>query len=544
MLFSSQPPQNSGTRHGFAGITFLLVTVAWGGVLLPSSVTARQSDDSGRYVYADLADRVLPSVVTVYVQKKYKREDLGLNPFRRHERNPGRNFDPFRFFMNPDSPQPFHKDAPSDEDKPGDEMPDDQGGEDQEDFLLMPSSGSGVIVSKDGYILTNQHVVGNFGDAPEISIVLHDDTKIDSEDVELVWSHELVDLAVLRIKRESLDLTPIEWGKSGDLRIGERVAAIGSPLDLRRTITQGIVCADNRDVRARTAMQEWGGLIQTDAVINPGSSGGPLVNLDGQMVGINRVISSTDGRWQGYGFALPSDDVRHFYEQLIEDGEVQMGYIGVSMVNLDQVSPDLLDALGLEMSLSGVLVAGAIEGEPAHEAGIRKHDFINRVDSQEIASATDLLHVIARKPVGSKVRISVLRGNDEDELEEMDFAFKLSARPAPGELLKRNTRKTPPASPSKEDEPDEAEFEELGISVEPDSEDGEKGLRVIYVEPESKAAGAGIQEGDLLIELNRLRLKSRKDIPRALGRRTDSKQNHLLRYLRDGKDIIGVIKQE
>jgi S1-C subfamily serine protease len=510
------------------------------GVFHSRQVEARSDDAMGRYVFADLADRVLPSVVTVYVQRKYKHSDLGLNPFKRFERNP-RQLDPFKFFLDPERNDLFRR-----EDRPG-EGGSDQGSPEEkseEQFLMLPSSGSGVIVSEDGYLLTNQHVVGDPDDEPKISIVLHDDTKIDSDDIELIWTHELVDLAVLRIKTKGLKLRPIEWGKSGDLRIGERVAAIGSPLDLRRTITQGIVCADNRDVHAsRSSSQEWGGLIQTDAVINPGSSGGPLVNLDGQMVGINRVISSTDGRWQGYGFALPTDDIRHFYNQLIEEGEVQMGYIGVSMINLDQIPPELTEALGLDMNLDGVLVVEAREGEPAQKAGIRKHDFITSVDQQKISSATDLLHMIARKPVGSKVKISVLRGNDNDELEKEEFSFRLSARPSPSELTKMKDPIVEPV-PAEEAEPDEAEFEELGISVDPDTEDGEKGLRVTYVDPRSKAAQAGIKEGDLLLELNRLRLKSQRDISRGLERRADSKRNHLFSYIRNGKEMIGVIKQD
>ncbi|MCL5270284.1 MAG: trypsin-like peptidase domain-containing protein [bacterium] len=276
-----------------------------------------------RFLFANLADQVIPSVVTVYVKRDLKRnmtpEELRqFEQFRRFFQGPDNPFQgsPFEFFFGPDQGQE------PDQQDPGNENPHAPDGENNP--FLQQASGSGVIISADGYIITNWHVVGDKDQGTSITVVFSDNSELDNNHVKLVESNRLLDLALLKVDRKGLK--PIQWGDSDKLRIGERVACVGSPLDLRETVTQGIVCAMHRNVDIGI-----GDMIQTDAVINPGSSGGAMVNLEGQLVGINRLITSRTGWWQGYGFAIPANDVRYFTDQVIRTGHFTAGYIGIEM---------------------------------------------------------------------------------------------------------------------------------------------------------------------------------------------------------------------
>lgn len=261
--------------------------------------------------------------------------------------------------------------------------------------------GSGVIVDKNGYILTNNHVVEN---GEKILVELEDKREFEAE---IIGTDPRTDLAVIKIKAKKLN--HIILGESNKLRVGEWVAAIGSPLDknLAHTITAGIVSAIGRDV---SIGNQFGSFIQTDAAINPGNSGGALVNIKGELIGINAAIATGGGRGNiGIGFAIPIDLAKKIMKDLIEDGEVHRSWIGVSIQNINE---GLAKALKLE-SRKGVLVGDVIEDGPAQKAGIERGDVIVEVDGIEVNSASHLQYLIGNKTIDDKVKIKLLRDGKE-----------------------------------------------------------------------------------------------------------------------------------
>jgi serine protease Do len=416
----------------------------------------------------------------------------------------------------------------------------------EEEFLPV-SSGSGVILSSDGYILTNHHVITRETDSAtkvvkdenlQVTVVLDDGTEVSGDDVTVVYSHPLADLALLKINRNGLK--PIRWGDSDKLRIGEAVAAIGSPLDLRATITSGIVGAKGRSVL------DMSGLIQTNAVINPGSSGGALINLDGELVGINRLISTNTGRWQGYGFAIPSNDARWFFDQVIEKGKVEFGFMGISMYPEESFAMDsrptkreMMATLNIPLELEGVLIDDLPDSpsgkpSPSREGGLEIGDYITRIDDQRIRENSDLLDYVKRQPVGKKIDVTVTRQNKSLEQEEKTFTITLSARPDETDL--RDQLTTPRERPRpRADKRNEAS--PLGMTLEPATESGTSGLKVVTVTPGSPADQAGLKAGDLLTELNRQPLKTMDDLVKGIEKRPESRA-HRLDFLRDGRPKV------
>ena len=469
---------------------FLIVAL----IMVATHPVQAKMADSDRYVFSNLADQVMPSVVTVHVKLKMKAQHKNLSPEDRERMDDflrrffGEDPDLDEFFKRQDSP-------------PGEGEGQDEGDEDDEDSWTYPSaSGSGVIVSEDGYILTNHHVISNRvgkaeSDNIEIEIVLHDGSKIENDAVEIVDSHSLSDLALLKIDRKGLQY--MKWGDSEALRIGERVAALGSPLNLRETITQGIVCAKGRGMGLA-------GMIQTDAVINPGSSGGALVNMDGELVGINRLISTNTGRWQGYGFAIPSNDAHRFFDQIMTEGRVRYGYIGVMMGSPLKDTPETREALGLDKDLKGVLVVGVPAGGPAEKAGVQIGDFIVGADDETIERDEDLLRYVARQDVGSTIRLKILRSDEDREVHEKTLKVKVAERDEQKirDQFQPHGRRGPQT-------PDEEEktgiLADLGLRVE--RSDDPKGVRIEQVRPRSTAWRAGLRDGDVILEIDKQRVK-------------------------------------
>lgn len=484
------------------------------------------TDYEGRYVYADLAEAVLPSVVTIYVEKDLKNElneaqQERLRQFREFfEDNPQfRGFDMFPWL----------------EEEDPNVIPEGPDG------FVRTASGSGVVVHEDGYILTNHHVLTRGLESIEtaidpettrITVVLSDGTEIDGEDVELVASHSLSDLALLKVNHK--ELRPLEWGDSSELRIGERVAALGSPLDLRATITQGIVCAVGRSSMGFGL----GDLIQTDAVINPGSSGGALVNLDGKLVGINRLITTNTGRWQGYGFAIPSNDARHFAEQVIEKGRVAYGYIGITMAGSRENTPRMREALGLDRNQEGVLVLDVTQNAPAEEAGLQQGDYIVAIDGNEIEDNTDLLNYIARQPVGSEVTMKVLRPTDNYKVEELELDVAISERPEEEVLLAQARNGELELEPDGETEPKPSTL--LGMTLDAYATDDYAGLRIESIEQGSPAARAGLRKGDVIIEFNMHTVTKFAEAEEALEAKPEGRP-HLVKFIREGRRMLAAI---
>lgn len=257
----------------------------------------------------------------------------------------------------------------------------------------MRGNGSGVILSADGQVLTNNHVIQG---ADQIVVTLRDGRKFDAT---VVGRDPMTDLAILKLKNAS-NLTPAKLGDSSKLRPGEWVIAVGSPLGFDHTVTLGIVSALSRQVPDINSNVEF---IQTDAAINPGNSGGPLVNLKGEVIGINTAIV---GSGQNIGFAIPSSTVKRISQELVSNGKVTRPWIGINMTNL---SPELAKSLGLPENTSGIAVAQVIPGGPAEKAGLEQGDIIQRVDGKPMSSSKDMQDLVRSKPANSSLNLQILR---------------------------------------------------------------------------------------------------------------------------------------
>ena len=263
------------------------------------------------------------------------------------------------------------------------------------------SLGSGVIVSREGFVLTNSHVVEG---VTEIQVTLNDGRTVAGK---IVGSDPETDLAVVRISTPGL--TPITFGRSEQLRVGDVVLAIGDPFSVGQTVTMGIVSAIGREIGSANP---FGSFIQTDAAINPGNSGGALVDANGYLVGINTLIYSRSGGYQGIGFAIPVGLAKKVMEQIIETGAVTRGWFGVEVAN---ITPELADSLGLS-GTRGAIVGGIERGSPADRAGIRLGDVILGVGGQSVADLTATLNAIADIPPGKTIQVTLLRKNREVNL--------------------------------------------------------------------------------------------------------------------------------
>ncbi len=262
--------------------------------------------------------------------------------------------------------------------------------------------GSGVIVSEQGYILTNNHVVKN---ADEIKVVLYDKRELKGT---IVGTDPRTDLAVIKI--EAKDLPFIRLGESAKLRTGDVVLAIGNPFGLNQTITMGIISAVGR---SHIGLADYEDFIQTDAAINPGNSGGALINTNGELIGINTAIFSTSGGYMGIGFAIPSDMARNVMDSIIKDGKVIRGWLGVSIQNL---TPDLAKSLGIEET-AGALISGVESNSPADKAGLKRGDLIIGLDGKKIEDSTALRNTVAAQSPGTSLKVRIIRDGKEQTVK-------------------------------------------------------------------------------------------------------------------------------
>lgn len=405
--------------------------------------------------FVDLAAQVKPAVVTVSTERILRARTR--SPFG----SPFTNDPFFDFFFGPDSRQ---------------RQP-------QEREYRQEGLGSGVVVSADGYILTNNHVIAN---ADTILVGLYDGTR---HAAEVIGTDPQTDIAVLKI--DAGDLPYIEIGNSDSLQVGEIVLAIGSPMseNLAATVTQGIVSAKGR---SNVGLADYEDFIQTDAAINPGNSGGPLVNLDGALVGLNTAIVSRSGGFQGIGFAVPSNMAMRVMNSLISDGRVVRGYLGVSIQDVDET---IARAMKLPQT-TGALVGDVQEGSPAAEAGFEAGDLIVSVDGREVRNSSQLRNHIAATAPGSIVRIGIIRGDKKETL-----SVKLGELPS--DLAQSAVT------------PDIQQM--LGFSVQTVNADlarrynidtGATGVVVTSINQQSEAYTAGLREGDLIRSVDRQRIQS------------------------------------
>ena len=400
--------------------------------------------------FSDLAEKVRAGVVNIQVSKKVKNVGFerfgGGNPFG--DRNPfGDFFGPF------EGNQPDRK---------------------------QQGVGSGFIMSKEGYILTNNHVVE---DADQIKVKLAGGKEFDGK---IVGRDPKTDLALVKIAGDS-DLQPLKLGNSDDLKVGNWVVAVGSPFGLEQTVTAGIVSAKGRVIGSGP----YDNFIQTDASINPGNSGGPLINLQGEVVGINTAIIASG---QGIGFAIPINMAKEIAPQLQKRGHVTRGLLGVT---IQDVTPELAKSLGLKES-KGALVSQVVPGGPADKAGIEQGDVIVNFDGQPVGDSKDLPRIVASTPVGKTVTVKLLRDGKEverqakvGEMEEENTseAAKSPIHPSLGVTVQNLTPQI---------------ARELGLKK-------SAGVVVTGVEPGSPAAEAMIQVGDVIQAVNRKPVKNVDD---------------------------------
>ena len=346
--------------------------------------------------------------------------------------------------------------------------------------------GSGVIVSPDGYVLTNNHVIDG---AREVTVTLPDKREFQGK---IVGTDPKTDLAVVKIDGENLP--SVAWGDASKLQVGEYVLAVGNPFGLNSTVTLGIVSALGR---GRMGITQYEDFIQTDAAINPGNSGGALVNTKGELVGINTAIFSQSGGYQGVGFAVPTSMGKPIYESLIKTGKVVRGFLGIGIQDLNH---DLAKSFGIK-DAKGALVSDVREDGPADQGGLKQGDVIISYQGSPVEDAVALQRMVTRTPVGSKVSIKIMRDSREKELP-----ITIGEQP--------DTVKTAKA------ESGEKDYAFAGVAVQDLDKDTAKelgikgkaqGVVVTAVEPDSGADKAGLMPGDVIREINRQPVKSVKE---------------------------------
>jgi len=372
--------------------------------------------------------------------------------------------------------------------------------------------GSGVIVSPDGYILTNNHVIDG---AREVTVTLPDKREFKGT---IVGADPKTDMAVVKIDAKNLPTIP--WGDASKLQVGEYVLAVGNPFGLNSTVTLGIVSALGR---GRMGITQYEDFIQTDAAINPGNSGGALVNTKGELVGINTAIFSQSGGYQGVGFAVPTSMGQPIYDSLIKHGKVVRGYLGIGIQDLNQ---DLAKSFGVA-SGKGAVVTDVKEDSPADQAGLKQGDVITSYEGSPVEDAVALQRLVTKTAVGAKAAVKVLRDGHEKELT-------VTIGELPGEVKIAKA------------ESDEKAYAFAGVAVQDLDRDTAKelgiktktqGVVVTSVEPDSGAEKAGLMPGDVIREINRQPVKSVKEFEK-LSSAVKKGENVLMLINRRGASLF------
>lgn len=353
---------------------------------LVDTVSLKESGYDGQLSpgsYHDAVKRSMPAVVNIFTSKTSNK------PRARKGTNPNSADPLFKFFF-------------------GDQPPEEE-----------PSSslGSGVLVSPEGYILTNHHVIS---DADEIDVALSDGRKVKAQ---VIGSDPETDIAVLKIEAKQLP-TPITLGKVESVHVGDVVLAIGNPFGVGQTVTSGIVSALGRD---HVGINTFENFIQTDAAINPGNSGGALIDTRGNLIGINTAIYSNNGGSMGIGFAIPINLAKQVMESILSNGSVTRGWIGVEPQNL---SKELLESLGLPSSTQGVLLSGVLEGGPAAKGGVKPGDVLITVNGNSTKDVRQLLNQIAQIAPGNDAKLKILRKD-----KELELTVQTGKRPKPKKMM-------------------------------------------------------------------------------------------------------------
>jgi serine protease Do len=367
--------------------------------------------------------------------------------------------------------------------------------------------GSGFIVDAKGYILTNQHVIQG---ATKITVRLQSGEQYPAR---VVGIDEETDLAVLKVE-PGKDLPAIKLGDSGTVEVGDWVLAIGSPFGLEQTVTAGIISKKERQPYPQANFQQF---IQTDAAINRGNSGGPLVNMRGEVIGINSQIATSTGDYNGIGFALPSNEANFVYKQIITKGKVSRGYLGIL---LDSVQAEYARVYGLPEA-KGVIVTDVRDAQgPAAKAGILANDIITEFNGQQVTNSQDLINKVAAAPVGQAVTITLLRDTGAKQLERRTVNVTIGERPRSLAPTPDPDDDTPTAPPSKGKQGAESGSGlRLGITLQELTPEtiaelnltGVRGLLVKDIDPNGiiadvRSPGSGtpaLLQGDVILRINR-----------------------------------------
>ena len=440
--------------------------------------------------FADIVDPLMPTVVNVYTVHYPKQTNIVGGT--QGQRNPFGNMqDPFaKFFEGFDLPFAF------------DEM------------YTNPkamSLGSGVIISPEGYIVTNHHVIAN---ADEVNVKLSDNTELPAK---IIGSDQRTDLALLKVNSK----TPLPFAKFGDsakARVGDYVIAIGNPFGLGGTVTTGIVSSKGRDI-STDAMGIVDDFIQTDAAINSGNSGGPMFNIAGEVIGINTAIFSPSGSNIGIGFAIPSSTASKVIEQLKSHGKISRGMLGVK---IQDITPEIADAIDTPES-QGVLVIEVDKDGAGDKAGIKPRDVILKVGDVEVKNARKLQIAIAETPVNTNVSITVMRDGKTKELK-CNITERTKDRKSSKES---NTQSS--AAPG-------ASFESHGVVFGNLTDDwlGQSGASsgVVVEQVKHAASWKGLMRGDLILSVNQMAVDSVDDVEKIIKKAIENKKKHVILFVK------------
>ena len=446
-------------------------------ILLGAAIIPARAHES----FADLAEKLLPAVVNISTTQTIEGHpgiEMPMVP-------PGSPFEEFfKEFLERSQPRQRQRRA--------------------------TSLGSGFIVDADGYVITNNHVIQ---DADEISVILHDETRLEAK---VVGRDSKTDLAVLKVE-PSGKLPAVTFGDSDKVRVGDWVVAIGNPFGFGGTVTTGIISARGRDINAGP----YDDFLQTDAPINRGNSGGPMFNLDGEVIGINTAIFSPSGGSVGIGFAIPSSSAKPVIDQLIKHGQVRRGWLGV---RIQAVTEEIAETLGLEEA-TGALVATVIEGGPAEKAGVRAGDVVLEFDGKEVEEMRRLPRIVAETDVEKSVDVVLWRDGRKQNVE-----VKVGA-------LEEGEETMAARAGGKESTDTSEKIDDLGLTVAVideklrerfEIEADTTGVVVTEVDASGNAAAKGVRAGDVIVEVSQEPVSAPADVLDKIAEATKAERKSLL----------------